>query len=142
MGSPNAQGSWKCRRLREDFVAETWTSVANFAVAYLRHMHGTNRYYTALMGDSPSGVSDGGKVGHPAVLKITLNVYMEANESHPHYFMHNKSNCLASAMLPAPGIYQALSVNFFLFLFELFLCFCLTTSFFGVHDTKHQILGS
>nr|XP_026651280.1 uncharacterized protein LOC113459695 [Zonotrichia albicollis] len=46
---------------REDFIAETWTSVANFAAAYLRHMHGTNRYYTALQGDSPSGVSDGGK---------------------------------------------------------------------------------
>lgn len=72
VGFPNAQGSWKCRRAREDFVAETWTSVANFAVAYLRHMHGTNRYYTALMGDSPSGVSDGGKVGHSAVLKNNL----------------------------------------------------------------------
>lgn len=118
VGSPNAQGSWKRGRVREDFVAETWTSVANFAVAYLRHMHGTNRYYTALMGDSPSGVSDGGKVGHSAVLKITLNVYMEAKESHPHYFMCGKSNYLASAMLPALGIYQALSVSWLLFLFE------------------------
>lgn len=103
---------------REDFVAETWTSAANFAVAYLRHMHGTNRYYTALMGDSPSGVSDGGKVGHSAVLKITLNVYMEVNESHSHYFVCDESNCLASAMLPALGIYQALSASCFLFLFE------------------------
>lgn len=103
---------------REDFVAETWTSAANFAVAYLRHMHSTNRYYTALMGDSPSGVSDGGKVGHSVVLKIALNVYMEVSESHSHYFMCGKSNCLASAMLPALGIYQALSANCFLFLFQ------------------------
>lgn len=124
VGFPNAQGSWKRRRVREDFVAETWTPDANFAAAYLRHMHGTNRYCTALMGDSPSGVSDGGKVGHSAVLKITLNVCMEANphyfvpKSHPHYFVCDKSNCLASAVLPALGIYQALSVNCFLFLFE------------------------
>lgn len=60
VGSPQAQGILKCRHRRGDFVAETWMPVANFAVAYLRHMHGTDRYYTALMGDYPSGVSDGG----------------------------------------------------------------------------------
>lgn len=60
VGSPYAQGSQKWRHTRGDFVAETWTCVANFAVACLRHMHGSDRYYTAFMGDYPSGVSDGG----------------------------------------------------------------------------------
>lgn len=59
VASPRAQGSLKCRHIREDFVAEARMSIANFAVAYLRHMHGTDRYYTALLGDYPSGVSDG-----------------------------------------------------------------------------------
>lgn len=39
VASPHAQGSLKCRNIREDFVAEARMSIANFAVAYLRHMH-------------------------------------------------------------------------------------------------------